>query len=188
MPRLRLPPLKASPATVISQEQRLAVLRRVLHDPALPSDERVIATLILLYAQPLHRILALRLDDITDAHQDLTITLAGTPVPVPVPFDAVIRDHLISRASRMPPSADPDSAWLFPGRLAGHPIQPTSIRLRLQHLGIPNTPGRSRALRELVLQAPPAVIAPLLGYRAEGAEKIATEAGNTWKNYAATSH
>ena len=46
----------------------------------------------------------------------------------------------------------------------------------------------SRALRALVLQAPPAVIAPLLGYKAEHAEKIAAEAGNTWQRYAAGTH
>ena len=53
---------------------------------------------------------------------------------------------------------------------------------------VPTAPGRARALRELVLQAPPAVIAPLLGYDARHSEKIAAETGNTWQRYAAGSH
>lgn len=186
-PRLRLPPLKDSPASVISQQQRIEVLSRLLNDPAIPTPDRVIGTLILLYAQSLQRILALRLADITDA-TELTINLTGTPVPVPAPFDTLIRAQLTERATTIAPAANTGSDWLFPGRLAGHPIQPTGIRARLQRLGIPNAPGRSRALRELVVQAPPAVIAPLLGYKAEHAEKIAAESGNTWQRYAPGSH
>lgn len=70
--------------------------------------------------------------------------------------------------------------WLFPGRHAGQPLHPTSMRLRLSAIGIPNLPGRSRALREMLLQAPPAVVAGMLGYTAGKAE-----AGATYKRYAA---
>ncbi|MCB0910074.1 MAG: site-specific integrase [Propionibacteriaceae bacterium] len=187
-PRLRLPPVKDNPATVISQQHRLEILRRILTDAAIPTVDRVVATLILLYAQRLQRILALRLGDITDGAEGLTINLTGTAVDVPAPFDELIRAHLVERTTTIAPAANTGSDWLFPGRLAGHPIQPTGIRAHLQRLGIPNAPGRSRALRELVLQAPPAVIAPLLGYKAEHAEKIAAEAGNTWQRYAAGTH
>lgn len=187
-PRLKIPPVKASPPAPISHQHRLEVLRRLLHDTTIPTIDRVIATLILLHAQSLQHILTLRLDDITDNDDELTINLTGTPVPVPAPFDNLLRTYLAERTHGMPPALNISSQWLFPGRLAGHPIQPTGIRLHLQHLGIPNTPGRSRALRELVLQAPPAVIAPLLGYNATSAEKIAAEAGNTWQHYATGSH
>lgn len=59
------------------------------------------------------------------------------------------------------------------------------IRLRFQHLGIPNLHGRTRALRELLLHAPPAVVVGMLGYTPGPAEAIAAEAGATWKHYAA---
>lgn len=187
-PRLRLPPVKDSPAAPISHEHRIQVLRRLLSEPAIPTIDRVIGTLILLYAQPLQRILTLRLTDVTHDPGGLTINLTGTHVPVPAPFDDLIRTHLAERVTTITPAANTGSDWLFPGRLAGHHIQPTGIRAHLQRLGIPNAPGRSRALRELVLQAPPAVIAPLLGYKAETAEKIAAEAGNTWQHYTAGAH
>jgi hypothetical protein len=47
-------------------------------------------------------------------------------------------------------------AALFPGRRAGQPIHPGSLRLRPHRLGIPNLNGR---IRGLLQQAPPA------GYR-----------------------
>ena len=100
----------------------------------------------------------------------------------------LLRTHLAERAQQVAPAANPDSDWLFPGRLAGLAIQPNGVRQRLQHLGIPNAPGRCRALRELVLQAPPALIAPLLGFNTTTAEKIAAEAGNTWQRYAPGDH
>jgi hypothetical protein len=43
-------------------------------------------------------------------------------------------------------------------------IAPGSLRLRLHRLGIPDLDGRTRAIRDLLQQAPPAVIASMLGY------------------------
>ena len=80
------------------------------------------------------------------------------------------------------------SRWLFPGRRADQPLHPTSIRLHLYNLGIPNMPGRSRALRELLLQAPPAVVAGMLGYGTVSSMAIAAEAGSIYKRYAAGNH
>ena len=117
--------------------------------------ERVIAMLILLYAQPLNRITRLTLDDITvDEHGQMLIRLGDPPAPVPAPFDAIVNDYLAARPN-LTTATNPNSDWLFPGRRAGQPLHPTSIRRRLSTLGIPNLPGRSRALREMLLQAPP---------------------------------
>lgn len=187
-PRLTLPPPPRGNTFTISQAQRLHVLRRLLTDDTMPTADRVIGTLILLYAQSLQRILALRTSDITTTGDEVTLTLPGGTVPVPAPFDTLLRTHLAERAQQVAPAANPDSDWLFPGRLAGLAIQPNGVRQRLQHLGIPNAPGRCRALRELVLQAPPALIAPLLGFNTTTAEKIAAEAGNTWQRYAPGDH
>jgi hypothetical protein len=40
----------------------------------------------------------------------------------------------------------------------------------------------------MLLQAPPAVVAGMLGYSPGKAEEIATEAGATWKHYAPGDH
>lgn len=51
----------------LSQRQRLDLLRRLLTVEDLPLLDRVAAILMLLYAQPLTRVLRLTLDDVLDA-------------------------------------------------------------------------------------------------------------------------
>jgi hypothetical protein len=188
MPLLTLPPTREQTPKPISLRYRIELLRRIHVGDGMDLTERVIAILILLYAQPLNRITRLTLDDITlDARGQMLIRLGDPPAPVPAPFDAIINDYLAARPN-LTTATNPNSTWLFPGRRAGQPLHPTSIRLRLSTLGIPNLPGRSRALREMLLQAPPAVVAGMLGYTAGKAEAIAAEAGATWKHYAAGDH
>ena len=104
------------------------------------------------------------------------------------PFPQIVTDYL-ARRSNLTTATNPGSRLLFPGRRSGQPLHPTSVRLRLHQLGIPNLDGRSRAIRELFLQAPPSVVAAMLGYNeASGAEVIAAQAGTTWKRYAAGDH
>ncbi len=94
----------------------------------------------------------------------------------------------IASRSNLTTATNPDSRLLFPGRRAGQPLHPNSLRLRLHTLGIPNLSGRTSAIRELLLQAPAPVVAAMLGYDPTRAEKLATDAGATWKRYAAGDH
>jgi hypothetical protein len=141
------------------------------------------STLVLVYAQPLARIQQLTIDDIHTAHDGrLLIRLGDPPSPIPAPFDRIVQQHIDQRANRMT-ATNADTRWLFPGRRAGQPLHITSMRLRLSNLGIPNLSNRSRAIRELLRQAPPIIVAGMLGYSANSAEKIATEYGSTWQRY-----
>jgi hypothetical protein len=188
MPQLTLPPSRKEPPTTISLRHRIELLRRIHAGDGMDLTERVIAMLILLYAQPLSRITRLTLHDITiDMHGRMLIRLGDPRAPVPAPFDAIITNYLAARPN-LTTATNPDSTWLFPGRRAGQPLHPTSMRLRLSALQIPNLPGRSRALREMLLQAPPAVVAGMLGYTSGKAEAIAADIGATWKHYAAGDH
>ena len=47
----------------------------------------------------------------------------------------------------------------------------------IPRLEIPNLNGRTRAFREMLLQAPPSVVAGMLGYGTNRAEALAAEAG-----------
>lgn len=187
IPGLRLPPFKASITTPIPAQQRLDLIRQVHDSTEMDLTDRVAALLVLLYAQPLSKITRLTIDDITVADGQMLIRLGDPPAPVPPPFDALIAQHLANRPNLMS-ATNPNSHWLFPGRRAGQPLHPATIRLRFQHLGIPNLHGRTRALREMLLQAPPAFVAGMLGYTPGPAEAIAAEAGATWKHHAAGDH
>lgn len=188
MPRLVLPQHVQHPPEPISQHQRIELLRRIHHDRDLNSTDRVLAMLILLYAQPLSRIQRLTIDDITDRDGRMTIRLGDPPSPVPPPFDGIVRQHLTIRATRIT-VMNSDSPWLFPGRSAGQPLHITSMRLRLRNQNIPNVPGRTRAIRELLRQAPPAIVAGMLNYGQQSSQLIAErDTGATWKHYAAGDH
>lgn len=60
--------------------------------------------------------------------------------------------------------------------------------LRLNKLGFVPTNARTSAIRQLVLQAPPPVVAGMLGYHDETAARHAADAGGTWKSYAPGDH
>ncbi|MCK2218143.1 MerR family DNA-binding transcriptional regulator [Actinomadura sp. ATCC 31491] len=77
-----------------------------------------------------------------------------------------------------------NSRWLFPGRRGGQPMTPDAIERRLRDHQIPIFSDRTAALRQLVLQAPAAVIARMLGYSDEQTSRVATEAGSPWSRYA----
>jgi hypothetical protein len=160
MPRLQLPRPLETPPSPISHRQRLELIRRVYDGTEMDLTERVIALLILLYAQPLTRIVRLTIDDITvdddtadtgssptivgtPSEPRMAIRLGDPPAPIPAPFDRLIGQYVAARPN-LTTATNPESRWLFPGR-AGQPLHPTSIRLRLQRLGIPNLNSRSRA-------------------------------------------
>jgi hypothetical protein len=185
--RLTLPPSLTRAAAPISQQQRFELIRRIHAGTGMDLTEQVIGLLILLYAQPLNKIVRLTVDDVLYEDGQVFLRLGVPPAPIPEPFAQIVTDYL-ARRSNLTTATNPGSRLLFPGRRSGQPLHPTSMRLRLQRLGIPNLDGRSRAIRELFLQAPPSVVAAMLGYNEAGAEVIAAHAGTTWKRYAAGDH
>lgn len=187
MPRLQLPPHRQAVPAPISSRQRIELIRRIHNDTDMDSVDRVAALLVLLYAQSLGRVTRLTIDDITVVDGQMLIALGDPPAPVPAPFDVLISQYVAARPN-LTTATNRDSRWLFPGRRAGQPLHPTTIRLRFQQHGIPNLNGRTRAFREMLLQAPPSVVAGMLGYGTNRAEALAAEAGSTWKHYAAGDH
>lgn len=185
-PRLELPGQAAGSVSMIGQQQRLTLIRRMLIDDTVPNADRVVALLILLYAQPLGRIARLTIDDVLRSPDGEVFLRLGEPLtPVPVPFADVLARYVDSRASRC---ANPDSRLLFPGRHAGQPMHTTSLRLRLRRLAIPNIDGRTAAIRQMLRQAPAPVVAGMLGYAVASTEKIAAEAAVSWQHYAPGEH
>ena len=195
---VHLPPTIRNGVAPITHQRRLELIRRIHDDDSIPLQDRVVGLLILLYAQPLIKITRLTVADLkiaeptpdpdadTTACQEMEVRLrlGAEAVPIIPPFSNLLLAH-VTRRSNQTTATNPASTLLFPGRRAGQPIHPGSLRLRLQRLGIPNLNGRTRAIRDLLLQAPPAVIALLLGYDPGRAEVIAAEVGAVWSRYPA---
>ncbi|MGI8312726.1 hypothetical protein [Saccharopolyspora hattusasensis] len=181
------PHQKTTNPAPIGQRQRLAMVGRALTDDGIPLLTRVAAILMLLYAQPLTRILRLTVDDVLVEDGEVSIRLGDPPSPVPYPFAGLLLDHLDHRLN-LTTATNSGARWMFPGRRAGQPMAPTTLELRLRQVGIPGLRGRTAALRQLVLQAPAPVVAKSLGYSQEQTARLAAEAGGTWARYARGDH
>ena len=88
--------------------------------------------------------------------------------------------ELAGNRVNMNTAANPDCQWLFPGQRVGQPLMPIRLRRQLHALGIPLTQARTASFRQLVLQAPPPVVARALGLDYGTATDHAIAAGGTW--------
>jgi len=187
MPSLSIPIRSAGNRAPMGQHHRIAALQRLVTDETLPLRSRVAGSMILLYAQPVSRIVRLTIDDILHDGDHTLLRLGEPPTPVPEPLAGLLRAYLENRPN-MTTAASSASRWLFPGRRAGQAMDPGSIRDLLQEIGIPAQSCRTAAIRELVLQMPPPVVAQALGYHHNSTTRIAAEAGTPWAGYAPGNH
>jgi len=159
--------------------------RRLLHDDNIDPADRVIGTLVVLYAQPLTRVARLRLDDIVEVDSDIHLNLGKDLVFMPDPLATFLRQLPWRRQigpSGHAPGAD---QWLFPGRQAGRHQHPEHLAARLRALDIPTRASRNAALLRLGAQLPAKVLADLLNIHINTAVRWTKTAGGDWTNYAA---
>jgi hypothetical protein len=127
---------QAKTTRVLTQEQRLAWLKELLTGEAESLPYRVAGTLLLLYAQPLTRIVALKTTAIVPSPPEMRISLGVEPVPVPSPLAGMLSHHLRNRPNLRTGGGMVANPWLFPGYRPGTHLDPQSIMLRLRKLGV----------------------------------------------------
>jgi len=182
IPDLQLPQLRFGKGEAITQRRRLELLRRYITDDHAPARLRAAACLMLLYAQPLSRVLRLAITDITcGSDGQVHIRFGYPPAPVPEPFASLLLKLIADRPAST-------SNWLFPGRNPGQPAAYGTVFTQLRGLGFPMRTARISALRQLVLQAPAPVIAEALGFHYTTTERQHANAGATWNRYPAGDH
>jgi hypothetical protein len=186
--QLRLPPTPTTRrAAPLPQRQRTELLGRLLTNPDPPLRSRVAGVIVLLYAQPLSRIIRLTVDDVVRDEDQVLLRLGEPPSPVPAPVaDLLLR--WIGNRDNMNTATNPNSRWLFPGRRAGQPMNAGHLGALINELGIPTIAGRSAAIRQHVLEMPAPVVADALGYHPVTTAKLAAQAGDTWSRYAPGDH
>ena len=136
------------------------------------------------YADNTSRIAALRTTDTSCADVATRLKLGADWLDVPEPVATLLRQHLRDRGN-MTTAANPASPWLFPGQLAGEHRSFRRLVRVLHQLGIPARASRLAAWRELVRNAPPAVLADALGVSPGTAMRHAFLGGADWSAYAA---
>jgi len=172
---------KASPS--LSQDQRLAWIHELLTGTSESLPYRVAGMLLLLYAQPLVKVVTFPTSIISDSDAGMIITLGEKPTDIPEPFASVVRAHLAARPNLRTGNGT-DSLWLFPGYVAGRHLHPNTVMDRLRDLGINLLGARNRAIGELVLECPPSLVADALGYSHQVAFLHANKAAEPWARYA----
>lgn len=151
--------------------------------PRLIRSVSSISLLLLLYAQPLVKVVTFPTTIIDDSDSGMSIRLGTRPTDVPEPFASLVRAHLSARPN-LRTGAGPDSPWLFPSTLAGRLLHPNTVMDRLRDFGIDLLGARNRAIGELVLECPPSLVADALGYSYQVVFVHADKAAEPWARYA----
>ena len=120
VPPVTVPHQDTANPTPISQRQRLDLLRRILTGEETELLTRVAAVLMLLYAQPLTRIMRLTLDDIACNDGEVTIRLGDPPAPVPEPFASLLLRHAVQRLN-LTTATNAGDGGCSPAAAAGSP-------------------------------------------------------------------
>ena len=144
----------------IDDEQRFAILRRLLHDPSSICATGSPGSVLLLYGKPTTRIVALRTTDIhTTPDGEITLRLGRGEIPLPEPLAQVaqaLRDQQLQRTGI--------DGWLIPGRHAGQHITADRLQQRLKRYGIERSrEGRHAALLALAARLPAPILAERIG-------------------------
>lgn len=177
---------QAKTVPLLTQGQRLAMLKACLTDNIDTLSYRVAATLLLLYAQPVVKIAAMKSSDMILTPDGPRLSLGQEhPAPVPEPFASLLIKHLASRPN-MRTGSSSGSPWLFPGYRAGQHIHPNTLMERLREIGIDLLGARNASLRALVKEVPAPLVAEMLGYSYQVTQKHAAATAEPWSRYAGT--
>jgi hypothetical protein len=171
------------PSRALTQQQRLAWLRELVDGDCESLAYRVAGILLLLFGQPLTKIAALPTAAITITEDDMRISLGQEPIPVPQPFADMLANHMASRPNLGATAGVAATPWLFPSSRPGRHLAPNFIMSRLRDLGINLLAARNTAMQSLVAEAPPPLVAELLGYSYNTTQRHAQIAAQPWARY-----
>jgi hypothetical protein len=169
----------------IEDDQRWELVRRLLHDAALPAADRVAGLLVLCYAQPATRIITITTSQVTETSERVSLSIGDIPLHLPSPLGTLVAALVRNRRGQAVIGHSDDNPWLFPGGLPGRHLSAAQLGKRLQAHGIKTRPGRNTALMDLAAQLPAAALARLLGIHVITAAGWTQAAGNSSPGYAA---
>ncbi len=111
-------------------------------------------TLILVFGQPTHKVVALQWKDITIHDRAQAITLGKHPVILEHPLDELVVAVSQSVVNRQT-AANAVTAWVFPGYRPGSHLAANHVRIRLKKLGFPSLSTRIGTWQTITQTTPP---------------------------------
>ncbi|MGC2372593.1 MAG: hypothetical protein WA484_01845 [Solirubrobacteraceae bacterium] len=179
------PPATRRHVDPLDPRERLRLVRRLLDDESLDLSDRVAGCLVLLFAQPISRLVLLTKDHVQDHHGRLFISLGREPLLLPEPLDALVQRLKDRQAGPASTGVKLNSRWLFPGLRLDTAIHEETMRRRLRRLGITGRAARNAAALQLAKTLTAAILADLLGFDETTAEDWTQLAAGDWARYAA---
>jgi hypothetical protein len=180
--RLEIPHRYAATKPLITQQQRIELIRRCIESNEAHLTFRVAGLILLLFGQPIGKIAALKCSDLQALPDGLHLRLGNTPVLVPAQIAPMFWDYLHHRPNQQ--TGNGGSQWLFPGTMPGQHIHADAMMGQLRALGIDLGGARNTTLRSLVQELPPTLVANALGYSHQVIHKHAADAGVPMAGYA----
>ena len=181
---LLIPSRVARPSTEpIDGEERWRTAEHLLTDDTIDPADRVAAALVVIYGQPLSRIVTLTTAHVEVAEHNVYLQLGHHPLDLPEPLATLIQQLPTQR--RDGAAAHLPNNWLFAGSHAGAPLAANSLAIRLQKIGIDPRRMRVAAADQLARELAPVVLAEVLGISHTTATRAVSRAGGDWATYAA---
>jgi hypothetical protein len=167
----------------LTDDQRFALLRRLLHGEEIELRDRFAGAVLLLYGRPLTHIAAMKTSAIgRDANGRTTLRLGRGEIPLPEPLGAIAVALHEQRVNQFG-----GEGWLLRGRYAGTHITADTLQSRLKRYGTDRTvEGRHAALLALAARLPAPILAERIGIYQARAAQWARLAGATYADYVAT--
>lgn len=147
----------------VDKLERIEMIRRILDDRSHPTSHRLPALLLLIFGQPITRIVSMTIDDFNLADTGAQIRFSDDWIELPPAIAKLVADHLENRAPTMTRAVD-QSHYVFPGSRPGQHIHRDSLKTALNRLGIDLLGTRNTTLDELVAAMPSPLVADSLGF------------------------
>lgn len=179
--RLDAPHREAKSVPMLTQTQRIALVRNCLEWERVGVSLRVAGLILLLWAHPLNKIVMLRRDHLQRGPMGMTIMLGTRPAAVPEAIADLFWRHAQRPSNQQ--TTNTATEWLFPGTRAGAHLHPGTLSTRLKVLGIDAQRARNATLRDLVHDVDARSLINLLGYSAAVITQHAARTGARMSDY-----
>lgn len=176
------PRASSEPQVTMSEVDRWEHVKTLLHDESIRLHTRIAGLLMLLFAQPITTICDMRSAQVdTSSTARVMVTFDSTPIEMPDPLAALLRDNLDRRGQASYVSRH--NGWLFPGGTPGRPLVTKTIRRELAARGIRPHSARHAAMFALSGQVPHVILAQSLGISQTAATRWGALAARDWGQY-----
>ena len=178
------PPPDRMPNVTVDDEERWRQVGRLLHDDSIRPYVRVAGLFMLLFAQPLVRLLNMRTDQVKlEPDGPVFVTFGELPIQMSPEVDTLIRELVANGSTGSYKRTG--TGWLFPGRNPGRPLTGAALRLQLDNLDISPIGSRQAAFFQLAGEVPAPILAELIGVANKTAAAWAELAAHDWNGYIA---